>query len=299
MKKTLSIVLALVLALAALTGCGSAASTPAATEAPAAADTAADTASDAAEAPAELEVIKVGATATPHGEILESIKDALAAEGYELDIVIYDDYVLPNKALADGELDANYFQHRPYLNSYNEQNGTDLVSAAVIHYEPFGIYGKGVSDLSELKDGATIIIPADDSNETRALLLLKQEGLIDLPEDASAAKGVTTLDIVDDHGYNIQAVQADTVPAQLANADEGTIAVINGNYALAAGYHSTDALALEDASGDAAQTYANIIAVREGDENSAKTQALVNALKTDAVKEYIANTYNGAVVAIF
>ena len=124
MKKTLSIVLALVLALAALTGCGSAASTPAATEAPAAADTAAD----AAEAPAELEVIKVGATATPHGEILESIKDALAAEGYDLDIVIYDDYVLPNKALADGELDANYFQHRPYLNSYNEQNGTDLVS---------------------------------------------------------------------------------------------------------------------------------------------------------------------------
>ena len=159
MKKTLSIVLALVLALAALTGCGSAASTPAATEAPAAADTAADTASDAAEAPAELEVIKVGATATPHGEILESIKDALAAEGYELDIVIYDDYVLPNKALADGELDANYFQHRPYLNSYNEQNGTDLVSAAVIHYEPFGIYSNGVASLADLAEGATILIP--------------------------------------------------------------------------------------------------------------------------------------------
>ena len=230
MKKTLSIVLALVLALAALTGCGSAASTPAATEAPAAADTAADTASDAAETPAELEVIKVGATATPHGEILESIKDALAAEGYELDIVIYDDYVLPNKALADGELDANYFQHRPYLNSYNEQNGTDLVSAAVIHYEPFGIYSNGVASLADLAEGATIIIPADDSNGTRALLLLQQEGLIELPEGSSLDSSLTTLDVVDDHGYVITPVQADLIPSQLKNSDDGTIAIINGNY---------------------------------------------------------------------
>ena len=296
MKKTLSIVLALVLALAALTGCGSAASTPAATEAPAAADTAAD----AAEAPAELEVIKVGATATPHGEILESIKDALAAEGYDLDIVIYDDYVLPNKALADGELDANYFQHRPYLNSYNESNGTDLVSAAVIHYEPFGIYGNGVSSISEVPEGATIIIPADDSNGTRALLLLQQEGLIELPEDASLEKGVTVLDIVDDHGYNVQAVQADTVPAQLKNSDEGTIAVINGNYALQAGYSvAKDALATENTDSEAAETYANVVAVRAGDENSEKIQALVKALQSDAVKQFITETYDGSVVALF
>ena len=307
MKKFVSVLLALTLALSlfALTGCASkSADTQTSTETPAADAAAAETPAADTEAPAEStdtadKVITVGASSTPHAEILEQVKDTLAAEGWELKIVVFDDYVLPNQALESGELDANYFQHTPYLNSFNEANGTHLAVAAAIHYEPFGIYGKGVSDLSELKDGATIIIPADDSNETRALLLLKQEGLIDLPEDASAAKGVTTLDIVDDHGYNIQAVQADTVPAQLANADEGTIAVINGNYALAAGYHSTDALALEDASGDAAQTYANIIAVREGDENSAKTQALVNALKTDAVKEYIANTYHGAVVAIF
>lgn len=295
MKKTLSIVLALVLALAALTGCGSAASTPAATEAPAAADTAAD----AAEAPAELEVIKVGATATPHGEILESIKDALAAEGYDLDIVIYDDYVLPNKALADGELDANYFQHRPYLNSYNESNGTDLVSAAVIHYEPFGIYSNGVTSLADLAEGATILIPADDSNGTRALLLLQQEGLIELPEGASLDSSLTTLDVVDDHGYVITPVQADLIPSQLKNSDEGTIAIINGNYALAAGYTSADALAYESTDSEATETYANVIAVRNGDENSAKIQALIKALQTDAVKEFINDTYKGSVVAYF
>ena len=299
MKKTLSIVLALVLALAALTGCGSAASTPAATEAPAAADTAADTASDAAEAPAELEVIKVGATATPHGQILESIKDVLAAEGYELDIVIYDDYVLPNKALADGELDANYFQHRPYLNSYNEQNGTDLVSAAVIHYEPFGIYSNGVASLADLAEGATILIPADDSNGTRALLLLQQEGLIELPEGSSLDSSLTTLDVVDDHGYVITPVQADLIPSQLKNSDEGTIAIINGNYALAAGYTSADALAYESTDSEATETYANVVAVRSGDENSAKIQALVKALQTDAVKQFINDTYKGSVVAYF
>lgn len=299
MKKTLSIVLALVLALAALTGCGSAASTPAATEAPAAADTAADTASDAAETPAELEVIKVGATATPHGQILESIKDALAAEGYELDIFIYDDYVLPNKALADGELDANYFQHRPYLNSYNEQNGTDLVSAAVIHYEPFGIYSNGVASLADLAEGATILIPADDSNGTRALLLLQQEGLIELPEGSSLDSSLTTLDVVDDHGYVITPVQADLIPSQLKNSDEGTIAIINGNYALAAGYTSDDALAYESTDSEATETYANVVAVRSGDENSAKIQALVKALQTDAVKQFINDTYKGSVVAYF
>ena len=241
----------------------------------------------------------MGASATPHAEILEQVKDALAAEGYDLQIVIFDDYVLPNTALDDGTLDANYFQHTPYLNSFNASNGTNLSVAALIHYEPFGVYGNGISDLADLADGATIIIPADDSNETRALLLLQQEGLITLPEDASAEAGVTTLDIVDNGGYDIQAVQADTVPAQLSNSNEGTIAVINGNYALQAGLHASDALALEDASGDAAQTYANIIACRTGEENSEKVQALVKALLTEEVKTFIAETYNGAVVAIF
>lgn len=294
MKKTLTIILALVLALGVLAGCGSSASTPSASEAPAT-----EAPADASEAPAALTPLVVGASSTPHAEILESVKDVLAAEGYDLQVVVYDDYVLPNTALADGELDANYFQHTPYLNSFNASNGTDLVSAAKIHYEPFGIYGNGVTDLKDLAKGATIIIPADDSNETRALFLLQQEGLIKLPDDADAAKGVSTLDIVDDGGYNIVTVQADTVPAQLGNSDAGTIAVINGNYALAAGLKISDALATEDANGTAAQTYANIIAVRAGDENSPKTQALLKALKTDAVKQYIADTYNGAVVASF
>lgn len=285
MKKNLAILLALVLAVSvfALAGCGDTQ-----TEEPA-----------TAASEAELEPLVVGASATPHAEILEQVKGALAEEGYDLQIVVYDDYILPNTALEDGELDANYFQHTPYLVTFNEENGTNLSSAALIHYEPFGVYGNGVADLAELAEGASIVIPADGSNETRALLLLAQEGLIDLPEGANATDGVTTLDIVDDHGYKITAVSAETVAAQLANSDEGSIAVINGNYALAAGLDIAAALAVEDASGDAAQTYANVIAVRTGEENSAKTQALVKALQTDAVKQYIADTYNGAVVAIF
>lgn len=283
MKKITSLILALVLtfSLVALSACGS------------------KTTDDKNTASADDKVITVGASATPHAEILEQIKQALADEGYELKIVTYDDYVLPNQALADGTLDANYFQHKPYLDSFNAKNGTNLVSVGTIHYEPFGIYGNGVSDLSELQPGATIIIPADDSNETRALLLLQQEGLIKLPDDASAEKGVNHLDIVDDGGYNVTPVQADTVPSVLANSDAGTIAVINGNYALQAGLKVADALAIEDASGDAAQTYANIIAVRAGDETSEKTLALVKALQSDAVKTFIADSYNGAVVAIF
>ena len=283
MKKITSLILALVLAfsLVSLSACGGKATD----------DKKSDSADD--------KVITVGASATPHAEILEQVKQVLADEGYELKIVTYDDYVLPNQALADGTLDANYFQHKPYLDSFNAKNGTSLVSVGAIHYEPFGIYGNGVTDLKDLAKGATIIIPADDSNETRALFLLQQEGLIKLPDDADAAKGVSTLDIVDDGGYNIVTVQADTVPAQLKNASAGTIAVINGNYALAAGLKISDALATENADGTAAQTYANIIAVRAGDENSPKTQALLKALKTDAVKQYIADTYNGAVVASF
>ena len=274
MKKIAAIILTAVLVLCCFAGC-------------------------AAKTDASAKTIVVGASSTPHAEILEQVKETLAKDGWTLEIRVFDDYVLPNKALTDKELDANYFQHTPYLNSYNASNGTDLSVAALIHYEPFGIYANGLTSLKDLAAGATIIIPADDSNETRALLLLKQEGLIDLPADASAIKGVTTLDITDNHGYNIQAVQADTVPAQLNNSDTGTIAVINGNYALQAGLHASDALALEDASGDAAQTYANIIACRKGEEQSEKITALVNALKTAAVKQFIADSYNGAVVAIF
>lgn len=302
-----SIIAAFSIAALALTGCSS--STADTTADTSAADNAAaDT--EAADANAETEaadttaadgdnVIKVGATSTPHGEILEFVKDKLAEQGYDLQITIYDDYVLPDKAVADGELDANYYQHTPYLNSFNESNGTDLVSAASIHYEPFGLYANGIASVADIPEGATIVIPADDSNETRALLLLAQEGLITLPEGANALDGVKTLDIVDDHGFNITTVQADTVAAQFANAGDGSLAVINGNYALAAGLKIADAIASEDASGDAAQTYANIVAVKSGNENLPKIQALVSALQTQEVKDFIAENYNGAVVAIF
>lgn len=306
-----SIIAAFSVAALALTGCSS-------NTADTASDTTADTSAadnaaadtEAADANAETEteteaaadgdnVIKIGATSTPHGEILEFVKDKLAEQGYDLQITIYDDYVLPDKAVADGELDANYYQHTPYLNSFNEANGTDLVSVASIHYEPFGLYANGIASVADIPEGATIVIPADDSNETRALLLLAQEGLITLPDGANALDGVKTLDIVDDHGFNITTVQADTVAAQFANAGDGSLAVINGNYALAAGLKIADAIASEDASGDAAQTYANIVAVKSGNENLPKIQALVSALETDEVKDFIAENYNGAVVAIF
>lgn len=295
LRKAFAFIFTLALS-AAVTGCGATGNTEAQTTASQSQET---QAAETEAANGSLEKIVVGATSTPHGEILEQVKDDLAAAGYELEIVIFDDYVLPNTSLNEGSLDANYFQHTPYLNSFNQSNGTDIVSAASIHYEPFGLYGNGVASVSEVPEGATIIIPADDSNETRALLLLEQEDLIELPEGANAVDGVTTLDITDNKGYNIITVQADTVAAQFGNSDTGSLAVINGNYALAAGLNIADALAVEDASGSAAQTYANIIAVRKGDETSPKTTALVNALKTDKVKKYIEDTYNGAVVAIF
>lgn len=288
-KSIVTSVLAVAISALALTGCGASGNSS---------NSSSKSESSSADSSAKT-VIKVGATSTPHGEILEFIKDDLAEKGYDLQITIYDDYVLPNKALADGELDANYFQHTPYLNSYNKSNKTDLVSAALIHYEPFGLFGNEVDSIANVAEGASIVIPADDSNETRALLLLAQEGLITLPEGANAADGVTTLDIVDNHGYKITTVQADTVAAQFKNSDKGSLAVINGNYALAAGLNAKDALAVENASGSAAQTYANIIAVRKSDENSDKTTALVNALKTDKVKNFIDETYKGAVIAIF
>ena len=284
MKKKLAIVLAVALLALSIAACGQSA-------APAASAPAAEAAAPAAESVK----LTVGASSTPHAELLELVKPALAEQGIELDIVIYDDYVLPNTALQDGELDANYFQHTPYLNSFNEKNGTDLVSAGLIHYEPFGIYSKTVAALADLADGATILVPDDESNQTRALLLLAQEDLVVLPEGASVENGVSVLDIVDAKGYDIQAAQADAIPSLLANADEGTVAVINYNYALGAGFKTSDALAIEDASGDAAQTYANIIAVRRGDETRAEIVALIAALQDGAVDAYNEQTGAGIV----
>ena len=252
-------------------------------------------AEDESEETTDGEKLTVGASSTPHAELLEMVKPTLAEEGIDLEIVVYDDYVLPNTALDDGTLDANYFQHTPYLESFNESNGTDLVSAGLVHYEPFGIYSETVTDLNDLAEGATILVPDDDSNQTRALLLLAQEGIIELPEDASVESGVTTLDITNDNGYKVQAVQADTVPSILKSADEGTIAVINYNYALGAGFKTDDALAIEDASGDAARTYANVIAVRNGDEDKPAIKALLKALQDGTVEAYNEETGAGIV----
>lgn len=278
MKRIISLILALALcltALLALTSCSNDAADP--------------------------KKIVVGASSTPHAEILAVAKDILAEAGYELIIREFDDYVIPNTALFEGELNANYFQHQPYLTSFNRDNGMNLVSAGAIHYEPLAIYANGVTDLASLADGATIIIPTDDSNQTRALFLLAQEGLITLPEGATVEAGVSVLDITAAHnpkGYNITPVEASTVPAQLKNSNTGSIAVINGNYALSAGLKATDALATEDSAGEAATTYANIVAVKPEDLESAKIKALIEALKSDKVKQFIAEEYNGAVVAI-
>lgn len=292
MKKLLSILLcaALVLGLAA---CGTAASDPTAapeSEAPA---------TDAAETPSgELEKIVVGASSTPHAEILEAVSGELEALGYELDIKIFDDYVMPNLALADGEIDANYFQHEPYLLNFNAENGTDLVSAAAIHYEPMGIYGGSKSSLDELAEGDIIAVPNDGTNEARALLLLQDQGLITLKEGIDASTETATILEIAENPQNLEIVEmeAKNIPHSLPDV---AFAVINGNYALQAGLTGNDALASESADSDAAQTYANILAVRAGEEDSAKTQALVTALTSETCRQFIEETYSGAVVPIF
>ena len=287
MKRNLALILVAALLALSLSACGS--SAPAATAAPTA------TPEPTAEPTPEPVVLKVGASSTPHGELLEIVKPVLAEQGIDLQVVIYDDYVLPNTALQDGTLDANYFQHAPYMNSFNASNGTDLVSAGLVHYEPMGIYSSTLENLADIADGATILVPDDESNQTRALLLLQQEGLIVLPEDASVDTAPSVLDIVDAKGYNIQAAQADAVPSLLVNSAEGTVAVINYNYALNAGFKTSDALAIEDASGNAAQTYANLVAVRRGDETRPEIVALVAALQDGAVETFNANTGAGIV----
>lgn len=246
--------------------------------------------------------LTVGATSTPHAEILEEAKKILEEDGYTLHIAIYNDYERPNETLSGGALEANYFQHKLYLDDYNEKNKTSLISAAEIHYEPLGIYGNGVGELKELKKGATIIIPEDESNQTRALFLLAQAGIITLPQEASIEKGVTTLDITDKENinkYNITPVHADSITEQLKNSVAGTIAVINGNYAMEEGFKIKDALALESEDSDAAKTYANIVAIRKENKDNEIIEALVKALKSDRIKKFIEEKYKGAVVPLF
>lgn len=237
--------------------------------------------------------IRVGASPSPHAEILAVAKDVLADQGYTLEIVEFNDYIIPNTSVESGELDANYFQHIPYLNSFNEENGTHLVSVLNVHYEPLGIYAGKTSSLAELQDGATIAIPNDTTNEARALLLLEANGLITLREGAGL--NATVLDIESNpHNYDIQELVAEQVPLALPDVD---IAVINGNYALT--NELGEALVYESADSDAAETYINVLVVKEGNENLDKIQALVEALSSDEVREYIVDTFGEAVVPVF
>ena len=243
----------------------------------------------------DSKTIVVGATPAPHAQILEIAKEILAKDGYTLEIREFDDYVLPNTAVEDGSIIANYFQHITYMNDFNEGSGTHLVSVAGIHYEPFGIYAGKCASLADLPDGAQIAVPNDGTNEARALLLLEQEGLIKLKDGVGL--GATKSDIVENpHNYEIVEVEARLLPTTLQDVD---VAVINGNYAIDAGLKVSEALAVENADGAAAEAYVNVLAVKEGNENNEAVQALVKALQSEEVRNYILSTYDGAVVPLF
>ena len=295
MKKKLTALLLAAVTVGALglTGCGASGTPENSSEASENASTAEDSSSEAADE--NLEVIKVGASITPHAEILAQVKDVLKEQGYDLQIVEYNDYVLPNTALEDGDLDANFFQHQPYLDDFNKENNTHLVSVAAVHFEPFGLYAGKTASLDDLQDGATVAVPNDTTNEARALLLLEAQGLIKLKDDAGLQ--ATVLDIVENpKNLQIQEIEAAQLVRSLPDVD---IAAINGNYAKEGGLDVADAIAVEASDSLAADTYANVIAVKEGNENSAKTQALVNAVLSDDVKNYIKETYGNAVVPVF
>ena len=304
--RKLSVLTAAVLAAASLAACGGQTSGSSGTGAETAAADSGETAAAAGNGAAgqeetaaadggELTKLIVGASPAPHAEILNAAKDILAEKGYELQVMEYVDYIQPNLALESGDLDANYFQHLPYLESFNEENGTDLVSAAAIHYEPFGIYAGRTASLDDLAEGAVVAVPNDTSNEARALLLLEAQGLIRLKEGADLT--VTKNDIVENpKNLELYEVEAAQIPRVIEDVD---IAVINGNYAIEAGFKVADALAVEDSESIAATTYGNVIAVRSGEENDPAVLALIEALTSDEIKKFMEDTYEGAVVPLF
>ena len=280
MKKILTLILALTMAVG-LCACGGG---DAPTEEP------------AAEEPAETITLKVAASPTPHAEILAQVVDVLAEQGIDLQITEYGDYVIPNTAVEEGDEDANFFQHTPYLEQFNEENGTHLVSVAKIHYEPMGIYAGMTASLEELPDGATIAVPNDPTNEARALLLLEAQGLIEVDDEAGL--NATPNDITSNpKNLQFKELEAAMLPQTIEEVD---LSIINSNYALQGGLNpAEDALASESSDSVAADTYANIIVVKEGSENNEAILALVEALQSDAVREYINNTYSGSVVPMF
>jgi D-methionine transport system substrate-binding protein len=250
----------------------------------------ADSEADPAE---EKGSITVAASSTPHAEILEEAKDLLKKEGWDLEITVFDDYVQPNLVVENEEFDANYFQHIPYLDDFNQEQGTHLVNAGGIHYEPFGIYPGTKKSLDDLEKGDVIAVPNDTTNEARALLLLEANGVITLKKDAGLA--ATVKDIEENpNDIEIQELEA----AQVSRVkDEVAYVVLNGNYALQAGFSvAKDSIAYETSDSEAAKTYVNVIAVKEGNETSDGIKALIDALKSDEIKTYIEDTYDGAVI---
>jgi len=241
-------------------------------------------------------VVKIGATPTPHAEVLEFVAPLLAEKGFDLQVVVFQDYIRPNVETQDGDLDANYFQHKPYLNNFNEQNGTTLVAVIPVHFEPMGIYPGKTASLDAIQDGAKIAVPNDPTNCARALLLLEAQGLIKIAEDAGLT--ATKLDIVENpFNVDILEIEAAQVPRALADVD---FAVINGNYALAVGLSAaTDAVAAEGLDSEAAQTRINYVVVKEGNEDADFVEALREVLGSDEVRAFIQETYQGAVVPAF
>ena len=284
-KRIFALALSVVACLSLTVGCGS-------SNAPAAGSAGADASAPAATTSTTL---KVGATPAPHAEILEQVKPILAEQGIDLEVIEYNDYNTPNDAVEDGSLDANYFQHITSMNNYNESNGTHLVSVADVHYEPFGLYAGNTKTVDALVDGAQIAVPNDATNEARALLLLQQEGLIKLKDGVGI--NATKLDIVENTlNLDILELEAAQIPSRLEDVD---LAVINGNYAIDANLKVSDALAVESKDGEAATAYVNVLTVKEGSEQNEAIQALVKALQSDTVREYMDATYGGAVVPVF
>lgn len=255
-----------------------------------------NTGSSAAESGASSDdkVITIGASVTPHAVILNHLADQFEKEGYELKVVEFTDYVQPNNALEAGDLDANYFQHQPYLDNFNEENGTDIVSVGANLYIPMAIFSEKLTNLDSIPDGATIAVPNDTTNEARALLLLQENGFIKLKDGVDIK--ATVMDI-EDNPHNLEFVEMDA--AQIPRAIKDTdLAIVNGNYALDAGLNLDDALLIESSDSTTAQTYANVIAVRAGEENTEKTKVIVKILTSDETKQYIQDSFNGAVLPI-
>ena len=251
-------------------------------------------ATEAAAASGETVKIKIGATPSPHAEILEAAKDALKKKGVEIEIVTYNDYVQPNIATDEGQIDANYFQHQPYLDDFNKENNTHVVSVGKIHYEPFGIYAGKSKDLKNIQDGAKIAVPNDTTNEARALLLLEANGIIKLKDGAGLT--ATKQDIVENpHNVELYEVEAAQIPRSLDSVD---FACMNGNFAIQANYKPSEALAAEKSDSEAAQTYANIIAVAEKNKDAAWAKTLVEVLTSKEIQDFINKKYEGGVVPL-